>query len=148
MDNFFNKQNHLTKEAMKAFYLNKLSELELLRFAEHISECQECSDNLGNVTCDEEIYLSHSFSEQLTENVEKKLQKNITYKKKTHFYSYCIKVTVAVCASLAILYSGLFDNRISINMKSVYLRPVKIDFIENVNLKINDLSKKIYNWRF
>ena len=99
----FDKNGHVTDEAVKAMVEYELNDEDTLLFCEHMSECDECSERYMQALEQEELMTP---SEELTKNIEEK-----TYKEKKSGKIITLQIfKFVVAATLTfIIWGGMMD---------------------------------------
>lgn len=93
----------LNQDQIERFKAGRLDQDELKIFMLHVAECEACSALLAESYETAELVSPPSGIE---EEILRKLNRN----PRKEFWQYSIRVSVAVCASLFILFTGMFQN--------------------------------------
>jgi hypothetical protein len=140
MNNIFDEQGHLSKDTFQTLKSGTLSELEMLSLVTHIGDCEYCADAYANVfDSDELIEVPSGFEEE----IKSKLQPRIVKNKQLVFYS--LRVAVAACITLAIIFSGVLNLITNVNAKALQIKPSDFSIVNSINTNLKGFSEKILN---
>lgn len=102
MDEFFNRDGHLTDYAIKSIINDDVNELQRLEFAEHTSFCDECLTKYINSIDNTELMTP-------PETVEKQIIKRISNNKRRFRINQYFSMAVAACFALIFWVTGIFS---------------------------------------
>ncbi|HHW30216.1 MAG TPA: hypothetical protein GXX20_00855 [Clostridiaceae bacterium] len=154
MKEIFDENGHLAGFALEALKKGALTEDELLQATSHIAECLYCAEAFSGSFMDSELKkVPSGFADEIMRKLPSAPEENRN-NKKLLFYSF--RVAVAVCASLAIIFSGFLDFYANaINYTERYPERYAerfntseqklIDYINDINTGLKDFSQKILN---
>lgn len=132
----FDENGHLTKKALKAFKESSLSDDDLIVISEHICNCEKCADALANCFNDNELAdVPLGFEEEVLSKIKNKKQKN------NEFILYSIRVSMAACMALMIVFSSTFNFIAS--TKAINIEPPNLSAVNSINKSLNHFSQKI-----
>jgi len=140
MSNLFERNEHLTQAALQKLKSGELSEVELIRVTDHIADCKSCASAF--VECfsvSEFIDVPYGFAEE----VESKLYSRRKSNRQFTFYS--IRVAIAACAALVIVFSSTLNFVTNLEVKAVNIRQPDLHFINSINSSLQDLSQTLLN---
>lgn len=139
MRELFDGKGHLSVECIEVFKEGKLKNDELIIAAEHIGTCEKCAKVLAESFKQEELVEApEGFEEEVINKIKKKGENNM------HLVYYAIKVTLAACIALAIVFSNQFNeiaNKRQINCISF----PKYKVVDSINRELNSFSQKLIN---
>lgn len=137
MSSIFDEKGHLTFEAIHALKTGTLSEIELLQALKHIGECKLCgvryADSFGKNELEE---IPSGFAEEVLSRI------STVKDSRKQYILYSLRVTVAVCASLAIIFSGALNFMTKMDYTAIVKSP-DLRFVNAINTSLRDVSQKI-----
>lgn len=139
---FFDTQGHLTAAAFSAMKNGILTQEELLELTEHLVVCEECAAAYaGSFTEEELLPAPTGFAESVFDRTkeERKSSKN-----NLQLFYYSLRVAVAVCAALILVFSGAFNSLIGSPQKMKPAAP-SISFMDQISTGLRDFSQKVIN---
>jgi hypothetical protein len=135
----FDREGHLTENAILSFIKNYSSPAELMEIAEHISTCEKCSLALANSFEQKDLKeVPFGFSEEVQ---RKAFPPSNGSKYQLFFYSF--RVAIAASIALAILFSGTFNRIITADIERIPA-PDKT-YVDDINATLRNFSQKLLN---
>jgi hypothetical protein len=111
----------------------------LLQALKHIGECGHCSAIYADsFDADALAEVPDGFAEEVVSKA------TAAKENKRQYILYSIRVAVAACASLAIVFSGVL-NSISNADYTANIRPPNLAIVNSINADLQDVSQKILN---
>lgn len=107
---------HLTPDKITALKEGSLSKAETISALEHIGECEQCADIFAESYNNTELLnLSSNFKDSVFSAIDKEKNNSVIKKEKNRnrkreFCFYSVKVSIAACITLALLFSGTFNH--------------------------------------
>lgn len=135
----FNEKGHLTVEGISALCAGALSSEERLRAAEHIAGCPACASRLAASL---EVSLS-TVPEGFAEQVVNKAENVKAAKDKRQFLFYSLRVSLAACIALVILFSGLLNRLFAFNVTEMKLPDLHA--VSQITERLSSFSEKVMN---
>ncbi len=133
----FDENGHVTEKLIKSIKDGSLESDELVIVLEHISLCEKCAEHLADSFNDSELVKApFGFCEEV-QNKSKK-------KKNNEFLFYSMRVSVAVCMALMIVFSSVL-NFMANTEKVADIAPPNLSVINSINTDINNFSQNIIN---
>lgn len=138
---YFNEKGHISESGFAALHAEQLSDMELITVCEHMAECDTCADTFANGLTEAELIPSSSgFDEMLKENFAAQ------NRNKFQLLTYSLRVALAACAALVIVFSGLLNPMINaVNTQGNFSAP-QFSFISTINAKLHDFSQSLLQW--
>lgn len=145
MRNLFS-DTHITPEGMLLLISGGADADERLALSEHIALCTRCADRLS-----EALVLSAgqlpappaSFAEDTLYALRPYQTQSAPVLSKKQYAFYCMRVGLAVCASLALVFSGAFDRFSTIPAAGKISESVA--FTEHLSDSMKNFSDKLIN---
>ncbi len=131
MNNFSDKYVHINSEDIKKFKIGVMLDDDLTLFAEHISDCEECALLLADSYDSSELIAP---PQGFSEVVKEEISINRIYE----FYKYSLRVSVAACVALFILFTGVFRIGYTVDIKAP-----NMTFLDTVNKNIVSFSDNL-----
>ena len=121
------------KNTLIRFFAGDMQENELIAFSEHLLCCDYCKEAFTEDLAGNNKALSppNGFSELIL----RKAKANSS----SAFFKYCIKVSVAACFSLVILFSGAFQLPYEIGN-----RVVDEQFMNQTSIRLEQFRDKLF----
>ena len=136
MKNMFDESGHITAEIYDQFHQGLLDSHETLEILDHIAQCQTCALRLADSTSQHEtVSPPGGFHAEIARKVMERPAK------KYDFLLYAIRVSVCVCATLVIFFTGTLNY--SAPPKKV--EPPNRQFIDSINQNLKNFSNHIIN---
>lgn len=143
------KKEHLPKELLYHFIHGKLDDNDYLEVLEHIASCDYCTVMYADSIEEKDIippphYLKTKIMAQIhKENTVVTFihKKNSSIKQQLFLYS--LKVGLAACVTLFLIFSGMFQKDYTIEAKKT--PDFQRNTIDDVNDSLYDFSNKIIN---
>lgn len=124
---------HLSDETLKALQQNRLSIDEKLDVLSHISTCEDCAARF-----------SARFQElippppDLEQGILNKIHQ--TQKSSPSLFLYSLRVTIAACIAITLLFSGMFTKW------NFEIRPPDGQKLNQLSGEMRNFTNKIINW--
>jgi hypothetical protein len=136
----FNEDNHLTEMSLKAFKEGHLDDKSLILLSEHIACCEECADALADSFNDNELAKAPlGFQEEIQNKIKNKKQNSF------QFGFYSLKVAVAACIALIIVFSSQLNYLANTKLVTSYIKAPDLSIVNSINTNLYNLSEKIIN---
>lgn len=134
-ETLFDKNGHLTEESIKCIKDGSLKNEEIIMALEHTSQCEKCSGYLADGFNDNELVkIPSGFCEEVQNKIKKK--------KSNEFIFYSVRVSIAACIALAIVFSNALN--FIVNTKKVAnITSPNLSIVNSINTNINNFSQKI-----
>ncbi|AZV55433.1 hypothetical protein [Clostridium sp. AWRP] len=133
----FDENGHLTEKAIKCLKDGSLKSEETIMILDHVSECEKCSVYLADGFDDTELVKAPS---GFCDEVENKIKK----RKSNEFIFYSVRVSIAACMALMIVFSNTLN--FIINAKKVAdIAAPNLSIVNSINTNISNFSQKIIN---
>ncbi len=137
MVNSFDKNGHLTWNAILSIKQGTMEEPYLSQALMHICICQECAGALADSFQEDELSEApSSFKEETICKIRN------SDKKHREFIFYSLRVAAAACISLFIVFSSSFSF-LSSNIGVLKLKAPDAGIVYSLNTKLNTFSQKI-----
>lgn len=134
----FEKNGHLTKNAILGLKEGSLNDDELILITEHICDCEGCADALANSFKDDELlHAPLGFQEETLSKI--KIKKD----KKTQFLFYSFRVAMAASIALMFVFSNALNFMANTKIKTLNVNPISLSSINTINKSLNNFSEKI-----
>lgn len=145
MSKLFDEKGHLSKVTLQALKAGTLGETELISAAEHIGDCEVCSNTFADIFDTDEL---SEVPSGFVEEVKNKLLTKKRNDKQLIFYSF--RVAVAACITLAVIFSGALNFITNMDVKDSEFKPSEIKssefkIVNSINNSLQDFSQKILN---
>jgi hypothetical protein len=138
MNNIFDQDGHLKPEALLKLQNGSIDGEGMLMVAEHVGDCLECAGRLA--LCFEKGTLEKAPS-GFTQSVKNRLP--VGKKSNIQLGYYVLRVSVAVCAALIIVFSGALNSISGADNLSKTITAPSFGFVNQFNLSLRDFSQKI-----
>lgn len=136
----FDKNGHLTESALKVLKENSLKNDEFFSILEHISHCEKCSANFADSFNNNELTrIPLGFEEEVKSKITRKQKNN------TQFFFYSLRVSIAACMALMIVFSGTLNFIANTRIKTMEIAPPNLSIINSINNGLGNFSNKIIN---
>ncbi len=138
---------HLTPESTALFVSGGAHAEERRALSEHIGECDQCAELLSDALASDTAQLPGppaSFAEDTLYALRQLESQNTPAQLKKQYLFYCLRVGLAVCASLAVVFSGVFDH-LSAGMPALSEVTGSIAFTQQLSDDMKDFSDKLIN---
>lgn len=138
MSHLFDKDSHLTNDSLQALKASSLSEVELISAVSHLVDCEKCANTYADsFSVNELLEVPSNFAERIEESrlLKNKVDKQLVF--------YSLRVAIAVCAALVIVFSGSLNFIISVNTRIANFKPPDLNFVNPINVGLQDFSQKL-----
>lgn len=136
----FDKNGHLNKISLLKLKESSLEDEELSLAIEHICNCEKCADVFANSYNDNELAEAPlGFHNEIQERIKKKRESDIK------FFFYSLRVTVAACIALVIVFSNTLSFAANKAIKPGDINPPNLSVVSTINARLNNFSTKIIN---
>ena len=140
MSNLFDENGHISYSSLKKLKNNSLTDDELIKVSEHIADCEKCSEYLAeSFNEDELVDAPYGFQEEVKQEIDKKL---IT---RAQFFFYSMRVAVAACLSLVILFSSTFKFMQDTTAVIENISAPNFRVVNSINSDLSNFTNKIVN---
>lgn len=134
-----NSNWHLTPSALKSLKDGSLPEDELMLATTHISHCLECAEAFADIFADNELMKAPvGFIEAIEGRLSNKAVKN-----NKGLFLYSLRVGVAVCASIAMIFFGSLSFHANTDTYTEIIKPPNLRFMQSINMSLRDFSQKL-----
>ncbi len=143
----YNDNEHLTNEDMRLLKQNALSIEDSIKALTHVSMCDICAAAFSECFDEQELLTaSPDFSSVAQRKAldiqEEPINQKKSEKKKKEFYFYVARVSLAMCLTIMILFSGTF-NEVAKTFDADLMNKIDFSGINTVSENIRTLSDKI-----
>ncbi|MDO8686411.1 MAG: hypothetical protein Q7J78_07065 [Clostridiales bacterium] len=137
MYEILDESRHLSKLDLEALKADKLLKSELIRITTHTANCKNCAKALADsFNADELSGVPSGFMEKIV----RRLHRN---RNNRQFVFYTTRVTIAVCAALAIVFSGTLNFITNMNDRILNIKPPDLSLVSTINTSLQDFSQKL-----
>lgn len=140
MSGLFDDKGHLSIETLQAIKTGTISEIEMIHSVTHIGECESCANCYADIFGENELFEAPG---GLEEEVRNKLKPK--HVKDRQFIYYSLRVAVAACIALMIVFSGILDVITSIDARALKTRTSDFSIVNSINSNLKGFSDKILN---
>lgn len=138
VSSLFNKDGHLTDEALALLKDGHANDDELITITEHIGYCMACAQTLLSSYDESTLAAAPSgFSEQIKSRLTIKKENTI------QLWFYSLKVCAAVCAALLIVFSGTFNWAARSDALSSAVKAPSLGFVDSISSGLKDFSQML-----
>jgi hypothetical protein len=138
LSNIYDEDGHLSQFILESLKEGNLPEVELIQAVSHMADCESCANAYADSFNSSELSdVPLGFADEVKRKLSLKKQNN------RQFVAYSMKVAVAVCASLVIVFSGAINFISSADSIITKTQPANLSFINTVNTNLKDLSQKL-----
>lgn len=138
MSKIFEVSGHLSQFILESLKEGTLPEVELIQAVSHMADCESCANAYADSFNTSELSdVPLGFADEVRRRLSLKKKYN------RQFVAYSMKVAVAVCASLVIVFSGAINFIASADSIITKTQPANLSFINNVNTNLKDFSQKL-----
>lgn len=139
----FDQDGHLTGEALKRMSDGTLNEEELIHAAEHLGCCMQCADAFAQ-------NIEHHGLERSPVGFEQAVCgriRSMNLKNRVQYLLYSLRVALAVCAALAIVFSGSLSPLAS-DPKIASVKAPDMHFVNTVSSELRSFSQNVIDQKF
>lgn len=137
----FNLKGHLTESTLTALKAELLSEDELVSAVTHMADCLVCAKTFADSFTESEL-------REVPEGFSKAIEDKLTIKPiqgNKEFLFYSLRVVMAVCASIIMLFIGTFRFYANFETYAKIIKPPDLKFIYSINASLKEFSQNILN---
>jgi hypothetical protein len=139
-----NKNCHLYADKITLLRDGKLNIEDKVSVLEHIGSCEECALTFSNSFTKNSLVEVPAGFQQTTINKLKSIPKLEPHNHKNRFLTgYTLRVGLAMCASLILVFSGAFN--LAANLKRETIPTPNLSFMNTVTQDFKSFTDKIIN---
>jgi hypothetical protein len=140
LSNLFDESGHISYSSLKKLKNNSLTDDELIKVSEHIADCEKCSGYLAeSFNEDELVDAPYGFQEEVKRKINKK---SIN---RSQFFFYSMRVAVAACLSLIILFSSTLKFMADTTAVIENISAPNFKVVNSINRDLSNFTNKIVN---
>ncbi|MDP4179120.1 MAG: hypothetical protein Q8900_12370 [Bacillota bacterium] len=136
----FDKEGHLTEDALEAFKKGYLDDESLILVSEHIANCERCASVLADSFDDNELAETPlGFEEEIQNKIRNRKQSSF------QFGFYTFKVAAAACVALIIVFSNQLNFAANSKVQATCIKAPDLSITNSISTNLNNFSQKIIN---
>lgn len=137
MSKIFDEKGHLKVDVIYSIKADNLMPHDLEEALNHICSCDKCAELLAeSFTKEDLIDIPVGFQEETLSKIKTKKDKN------KEFIFYSLRVAIAACISIFIVFSSSF-NLLSSNFAALKIKAPDTTVVNSISSKLNNFSQKI-----